>query len=133
MKKPVPSEDSVHRAVLAHLRMRAPKSAVIWHTPNGGSRNVIEAAKLKAMGVMAGFPDVMIWHAGNLYGLELKRERGGRVSSKQAECMAALTREGARCAVAHGVDHAIEILEGWDLISSQKSKTRAGGGEPARV
>ncbi len=132
MKKPIPSEDTVHRAVLAHLRMRAPKSAVIWHTPNGGSRNVIEAAKLKAMGVMAGFPDVMIWHAGSLYGLELKREKGGRVSAKQAECMAALTREGALCAVAHGVDHAIEILEGWGLIGSQKSKTRAGS-EAARV
>lgn len=30
----------------------------IFHVPNGGSRNEVEAKKLKAMGVLAGVPDI---------------------------------------------------------------------------
>lgn len=32
-----------------------------WHTPNGGLRRKREAAKLRAMGVLAGVPDVLIF------------------------------------------------------------------------
>lgn len=67
----------------------------LWHTPNGGQRDVRVAAKLKAMGTLKGAPDLMaLWMApldGNGGGLlhrqawiELKAGKG-RVSPEQEE------------------------------------------------
>lgn len=45
-----------------------PELALMFHVPNGGSRNAIEAANLKRQGVKAGVPDIFlpaargIWH-----------------------------------------------------------------------
>lgn len=33
---------------------------LIFHVPNGGSRNIIEAKRLKDIGVVAGIPDLII-------------------------------------------------------------------------
>jgi hypothetical protein len=47
-------EFKIHTAVCEHLRLRA-KPDVLWlHPPNGGRRDVREAANLKRMGVLAG-------------------------------------------------------------------------------
>jgi hypothetical protein len=51
------SEDNFQKAVARYLDAKG----VLWfHCPNGGHRNVAEAAKLKAMGVKAGIPDILI-------------------------------------------------------------------------
>ena len=44
----------------------------IWHVPNGGSRNPIEAAKLKAMGQLAGVWDWHCFYNGKFYIIEFK-------------------------------------------------------------
>lgn len=51
------SEDNLQKAVARYLDLIG---SFWFHCPNGGSRNCIEAAKLKAMGVKAGIPDCMI-------------------------------------------------------------------------
>jgi hypothetical protein len=57
---------------------------LIFHVPNGGSRNVIEGMQLKASGVVPGIPDLLfIWH-GQLHAFELKTATG-TVSDAQAE------------------------------------------------
>ena len=35
-------------------------SRLLHHSPNGGSRNILEAKKFKYMGVRAGFPDLIL-------------------------------------------------------------------------
>lgn len=51
--------------------------------PNGGSRNIIEAAKLKRMGVTAGAFDLLfILNDGKVFWCELK-VKGGRVQESQ--------------------------------------------------
>ena len=37
-----------------------PELKLLFHIPNGGSRNKIEAAKLKAQGVKPGVPDICL-------------------------------------------------------------------------
>ncbi len=45
---------------------------LLWHVPNGGARNKIEAAKFKAMGVRPGIPDYNMLFMGTLHEIELK-------------------------------------------------------------
>lgn len=54
-------EESLHRACLAHLRATLPKPWIAFHVPNGGGRSKAEAGILKAMGVLAGMPDLLLF------------------------------------------------------------------------
>lgn len=116
------SEYLVHRAVVAHLSSYGAQDAIVWHTPNGGTRNIVEARKFKAMGVRAGIPDLMIYRGKQLYALELKSDKGGKVSREQVACMKRLTEEGALCAVARGVDEALSVLDEWGLLTRKARK-----------
>ena len=53
-------EEALHRACLDYLRASLPKPWIVWHTPNGGGRSKAEAGILKAMGVLAGMPDLFV-------------------------------------------------------------------------
>ena len=51
-------EDGIQKAVADTLDA----IGVLWcHVPNGGKRDLLEAKKLKAMGVKPGVPDIMIF------------------------------------------------------------------------
>ena len=110
-----PSENQVHTAVVGHLRLRA-KPDVLWlHCPNGERRDKITGAKLKLMGVLAGASDLMLWHQGNSFALELKVP-GGRLSEAQLEFLARFNDAGGHTAIAEGLDRALACLEAWGLL-----------------
>ena len=73
-------------SALPEVRAKYPELKWLFHIPNGGSRNNIEAARLKAQGVKAGVPDLMLPVKRSLgYGglfIELKKMKG-IVSQKQ--------------------------------------------------
>jgi hypothetical protein len=55
--KPIPHESNEQEALFrwaALIRGRFPDIDLLYHIPNGGSRNRIEAASLKRQGVKAG-------------------------------------------------------------------------------
>jgi hypothetical protein len=108
-------EAEIQRAVCDHLRLRA-HPGVLWaHCPNGGSRDVREAVHLKRMGVLAGVSDLLLWHRGVSYALELKAP-GGRLSEAQLEFLARFEKAGGYSASAEGIDQALAILEAWQLL-----------------
>lgn len=76
----------------------------IFAIPNGGARNIIVAAKLKAEGVSAGVPDLHV-PAWNLW-IEMKRGKRGKTSAKQDDWIAYLEGIGHTVLVCHGVDEA---------------------------
>lgn len=89
--------------------------ALLFAIPNGGARDPITGKRLKDEGVMAGIPDICLsWPSGGYHGLfiEMKRERGGKVSKTQEKAISAL-RNAGYCA---------EVCKGWiearDLILS---------------
>lgn len=85
----------------------------LYHTPNGGSRNVAEAANLKRMGVKAGVPDLCLPYPSNgFHGLyiEMKKD-GGRLTAAQRDYLAWLNENGYRAVVCYGTEHAIKVLE----------------------
>ena len=53
-------EERVQRELVAYLRANLPKPWLVFHVPNGGGRSKAEAGILKAMGVLAGVPDLLV-------------------------------------------------------------------------
>lgn len=99
-------EHNLQVACVRWFRYRYPK-ALIFAIPNGGQRNAIVAAKLKAEGVMAGVPDLLIPCARGVYhGLfvEMKNGKKGRVSEAQSVMMDRLQGEWYKCAVCRSFD-----------------------------
>lgn len=83
MRRP---EEAAHRAIVQHLRMRLPEPWLVWHTPNGGGRSKAEAGILKALGVMAGMPDLFVLGPECfLIGLEVKPPAKKLRSGKQSK------------------------------------------------
>lgn len=92
---------------------RWPELRLMYAVPNGGYRTKSEAARLKAQGVKAGVPDICLPVArGGCHALyiELKRRKGGVVSSAQSQWIEALKEEGNECAVCAGADAAMAII-----------------------
>lgn len=114
MPKRAQPEYELHCAVVAHLEQRA--TTRCWkHCPNGGFRNVREAARFKRMGVKAGVPDIELYRANKAYALELKVP-GGRVSTAQAVWAANFVNEGGTYAVHDNIAAALAQLEHWGLL-----------------
>jgi hypothetical protein len=65
---------------------------VAWHTPNGEARDGFAAARLKAMGVLAGIPDYLILWQG-LFAIEFKAPKG-RMSPAQLDLQPQLINAG---------------------------------------
>lgn len=107
-----PSETEIHIALAQHLTQRGRRDMVFWHTPNEGARTISEASRLKAMGVKAGIPDLVLVFGGRMYAIEIKT-RTGKLSADQEAMIAALTASGAIVAVAYGLDQALSILDRW--------------------
>jgi hypothetical protein len=112
-------EDVIQRAVFDHIGARGAPGLVAWHTPNGGKRNAVEAARFEAMGVRPGVSDLVAVHDGRIFALELKAP-GGRPTVAQLEFLADMERAGAFTCVAEGLDRALAVLEGWGLLRGAK-------------
>lgn len=98
----------------AYNRVKYPELELMYHVPNGGGRNLIEAAHLKAQGVKPGVPDICLPVPNIKYTalyIELKRRKGGKVSEEQRGWITALNRVGCRAVVCHGWDEAREEIE----------------------
>jgi hypothetical protein len=112
---PAPSERQVQRAVLQRLALQAPAGTTWFHVPNGGFRKPVEAAILKADGVVSGVPDLCIITGGRAYFLELKRP-GGKLSENQKSCHEKLRGAGATVMTAAGVDEAVSALQNMGIL-----------------
>jgi hypothetical protein len=90
-----------------------PELELMYHVPNGGSRNKIEAARLKAEGVKPGVPDIVLpVPRGGYHGLyiELKRIRGGKTSEEQKGWIEKLTKQGYYACICKGHKEAEVVI-----------------------
>lgn len=84
------TEDDLQRACIRFFAIKYPhlwKAKRLFHVANGGSRNKIEAAKLKAMGVVPGVCDLLLLIPRGRYGaafFELKVGRNTLSEHQQA-------------------------------------------------
>ena len=91
-----------------------PELKLCMHIPNGGYRNKREAHNLKMQGVKPGVPDIFLPVARKGYHgifIELKRQKGGKLSESQKEWLDALFNQGYLAVRCDGADEAISTLE----------------------
>jgi hypothetical protein len=102
-----------------------PLTHYAWHTPNGGLRNAREAARLKALGVKAGVPDVSLTIAAQgFHGLYIELKAGkGRVTDEQKTVCEMLIEQGYCVLVAYSWhDAAGFIVDYLDLPASVRPR-----------
>lgn len=109
-------EHQVQSELVARFRLAYPGlRRVLFAIPNGGRRDRRAAGLLKAEGVLAGVPDLMLAvPSGDFSGLfiEVKRPDGrGRVSKEQREVAALLRRQGYRVEVVDSADVGMRVIE----------------------
>lgn len=95
------------------IRSRWPELALLYHIPNGGTRDAIEGRHLKQQGVKRGVPDLCLPAAkGRYHGLylEMKTETG-RPTAEQKWWGEQLLKQGYMWEVCHGWRSAVRVLE----------------------
>lgn len=90
-----------------------PELRLLYHCPNGGSRDAVECYHLKQQGVRAGVPDLILPVArGQYYGLYLEvKAEGGRLQDSQKQWLDELNRQGYKAIVCYGFDEAKTAIE----------------------
>ena len=122
-----PSEAQIQGAIVQYLRTALP-FAVVHHSANEGNRGGIagikDGARKKALGQVAGFPDIIVLHwskVGPLF-FEVKSKKG-KVSDAQKEMHEKLTALGYKVAVVRSVDDVEAALTEWGVGSSHPAKS----------
>ena len=102
-------ESQLQRQCVAWFRLQYPKHAkLLFAVPNGGGRSRVEAAIMKAEGVVAGVADLILLEPRGGYGclcIEMKtRIKGSGQSDRQKEWQAATEEAGNRYVVARSLE-----------------------------
>ena len=103
-------------AVIAWARLnetRWPALQWLFHVPNGGKRNPREAARLKAMGVLAGVSDLFLaWPSRGAHGLFVEMKApGNKPTRPQRLFLDAMIARGYFGRVAVGATEVIDLLK----------------------
>jgi len=121
-------EDDIMRAIAQHIRVRGAPGLVAFHVPNGaklgGARNkkgiVIQAARLKGLGVRPGISDWIFLRRGVFHALEIKAP--GKVpTAEQRQFLHEVNDAGGYATWCTGLDPALKILEQWELLVGKSS------------
>lgn len=111
-------EDSLQASIVAWIRLCAPQ-CICAAIPNGGRRDRREAAKLKATGVLAGMPDLLVLGPGRVViGFECKTATG-RVSAEQNAIAEHWRALGAVWAVVRSIDDVRHTLASVGVVTRE--------------
>jgi hypothetical protein len=106
----IPTEHEEQRELVRWFRQTWP-GVRIFAIPNGGARSPATAGRLKAEGVSSGVPDLFI-PAWGIW-LEMKRTKGGSLSSEQKDWITYLESVGFCCIVGKGAGDAKSKLQAF--------------------
>jgi hypothetical protein len=115
---PVDREGPIHRSILAYLRREYP-AALIHHSRNemnlkaSPKSKAIAQSKAKAMGMLTGFPDLMMLNNGSFWAFEVKA-KGNYASDKQKAVGALIEANGGKWAVVRSIDDVKGCISEWN-------------------
>ena len=114
------AELPVHRSVLRYLQLALP-GALIHHSPqnlgvgDGKDGKIARAVALaKSMGMLVGWPDIVVLWRGRFMAFEVKAE-GGKASAAQEAVGALIQTHGGRWAVVRSIEDVREYLADWGI------------------
>ena len=108
-RKPRHIESSIQQACVLWFRISHPEY-VILSIPNGGSRNVIEAANLKKEGALAGASDLMVIVERAILFVEMK-VKGNKQQPSQIAFQKAVERLGFSYVICHSLQEFQLVIE----------------------
>lgn len=115
-RPPVDFEGREQTALMNWLKLRHPELfGLTFHVPNGGRRDKVTGAKLKAQGVKAGVPDLVFALArGGYFGLFIEFKatppHDAAVSSEQKAWVNSLMAQGYCAVVCKGITEAMKEI-----------------------
>ena len=119
------NEAGIHRSIIAWLRQVMP-DAIVHHSANegvrGGKAGMLDGARRKSMGQVAGFPDITVLtgaYVGALF-FEVKALTG-KVSPDQQIILGRLDTFGHKVAVVHSIDDVRAKLCEWGVPTKEKT------------
>jgi hypothetical protein len=106
-----------------------PELKLIYHVPNGGSRNALEAANLKRQGVKAGVPDLCLPVPKNgFHGLYIEMKYGrNKTTEQQKEWLEELAAQGYFTAVCYGAEEAERLIASYLQFAGYPKIESMGG------
>lgn len=110
-RKPRHEESEIQQSCVRWFRYAYPQY-IILSIPNGGSRNVIEAANLKKEGALAGASDLMIIAERKVLFVEMKTPKG-RQQQTQKDFQRRVEVLGHRYVVCHSLDEFMREVNAW--------------------
>lgn len=106
-------ESKIQQGAVKWFRMQHPKLArLLFAVPNGGARNAVTGAILKAEGVVPGVADLLLLvPAGPYHGLCIEmKTKTGRQSDSQKEWMKEVTEQGYAYSVCRSFADFVETI-----------------------
>lgn len=104
-------EEHLQVECLRWLRAYSHGKYLAHHSPNEAKRSKVMGARLKAMGMMPGWPDLeIILPGGQVVFFEFKTAKG-RQSESQKECQKRLEETGCRYYLCRSVESFIETIK----------------------
>ena len=110
-RKPRHIESEIQQSCVRWFRLTFPKY-IIFSIPNGGSRNVVEAANLKKEGALAGASDLMVIADHRVLFVEMKTPKG-RQQESQKEFQHRVEVLGHRYVVCRSLDDFMQKVKDW--------------------
>lgn len=116
-----------------YYQSQYPELGMLFAIPNGGLRNKVVAAKLKAEGVKPGVPDLFLSVARkSFHGLYIEmKAKTGKVSDNQKKWIARLSHQKYAVQVCYGFEEAVNTIV-WYLGLPDRMKLKVGGKSNAK-
>lgn len=119
------SEETEQMAVIQWAQYNQnhyPELRWLHHCPNGGSRNKIEAVKLKQMGVKAGVSDICLPYQRGIYcGLYIEMKYGNnRHTEEQKEFLRDMQEAGHFVVTCYSAEDAVNVLKEYLTLPKGK-------------
>lgn len=110
-------EAQIQIALIKYINLTYPKLLIPVHVPNDMTRSSAEGYIKKLMGMLPGFPDLIIFHkSGKVLLLELKAQKG-RISTSQIQTQNRLKLFNQTTKTAWNLNDAIQIIDNFAKIT----------------
>jgi hypothetical protein len=118
-RRPDDEEHRIQVACFNWFNVQYPKfRGLLYHVPNGGWRDKVVAAKLKAGGVVPGVADLALDMArGGYHGMKIELKTAkGKQSPAQREWQRLVEAQGYRYIICHSLDEFKKEIDGYLLL-----------------
>lgn len=112
-------EERLQRTIMQHFRFLHEPGVMLFHIPNGEARSKATGARLKAMGVMAGAPDLIAVLPGGRCAFMEVKSLSGRQSKEQRAFQDVCAAGQTPYAIVRTLDEALETLRRWGVIKPE--------------